>query len=133
MERVYVDTCIFMDALLDRKNKSGRDIGTPAMSFFSRASGCEFRIIISDWTLEELYRNLDEKRLKEFLSDIEHKVERCGYNEEDIKKAREKSGHWQDFLHGILAEKSDADYIATRNIEDFRILSAVQPKLPGHF
>lgn len=133
MDLVYVDTCVFLDALLERESRSGRDLGTPAMSLFSRSATCQFRIIVSDWTLEELYKNIEvDEKVEEFFSDIEHKIERCGYSDGDIREAKKHSDHWQDFLHGIIAEREGADCIITRNIDDFRILSGVQIKLPSH-
>ncbi|MBI2139909.1 hypothetical protein HYU14_03220 [Candidatus Woesearchaeota archaeon] len=37
----------------------------------------------------------------------------------DREKAKSISPHWQDPLHAILANKGNADYLATRNIGDF--------------
>ena len=132
MERVYVDTCIFLDALLDRNNKSGRDLGTPAMNLFSRSAACQFEIIVSSWTLKELYKNVEKEKVRELLSNINHKIDYCEYSEEDVNKSKKHSDHWQDFLHGIIAKRANADCIITRNLDDFKILTGVDVKLPSH-
>lgn len=131
MDRIYVDTNIFLDALLDRNNKWGGDLGTPAMSVFSQAKHGRFKIVLSDWTLQELGKHIDKEKVKELLSKIgEDQIIRCSYTEEQKQKAKESSNHWQDYLHGLIAEKEDADCIVTRNVKDFRTLSGVKAKLP---
>lgn len=131
MDKIYVDTNIFLDALLDRTSKQGRDLGTPAMSVFSEAKYGRFKIVLSDWTLQELGKHIDKEKVKELLSKIgEDQIIRCSYTEEQKQKAKEISNHWQDYLHGLIAEKEDADCIVTRNVKDFRTLSGVKAKLP---
>lgn len=132
MEKIYVDTNIFLDALEDRTSETGRDLGTPAMSIFSRAKCGQFNIIVSDWTLEELYLHIDKEPVKELLSEIKENIIRCGYTEEQKKRAKRNSNHWQDYLHGLIAKEQEADCIVTRNVKDLRTLSGVQVKLPGH-
>jgi predicted nucleic acid-binding protein len=127
-----VDTNIFMDALLDRDSKWGRDLGTPAMSVFSQAKHGQFKIIVSDWTLQELSKHIDKDDVKELLSEVGKKqIIRCSYTKEQKQKAMENSNHWEDYLHGLIAEEEDADCIVTRNVDDFRDLSGVKAKLPG--
>lgn len=131
MDKIYVDTNIFLDALLDRDNKWGRDLGTPAMSVFSQAKHGKFEVIISDWTLRELGKYIDKEKVRELLSKIgEDQIVRCSYTEEQKQKAKKVSNHWQDYLHGLIAEEEDADCIVTRNVKDFRTLSGVKAKLP---
>lgn len=131
MDKIYADTNVFLDALLDRSSKRGRDLGTPAMSIFSQVIHGRFRIIVSEWTLEELYRNIEEKKVKELLDRLGEQVILCEYTEKQKKKAKEHANHWQDYLHGIIAEEQGADCIVTRNVKDFRDLSGVKAKLPS--
>jgi predicted nucleic acid-binding protein len=132
VDKIYVDTNIFMDALLDRDSKWGRDLGTPAMSVFSQAKHGQFKVIVSDWTLQELGKHVDNEDVKELLSEVgEDQIIRCSYTEEQKQKAKESSNHWEDYLHGLIAEEEDADCIVTRNVDDFRDLSGVKAKLPG--
>lgn len=131
MDKIYVDTNIFLDAIEDRKSRNGRDLGTPAKSLFSKAQYGQFQIIVSDWTLEELYKKADKEEVKKILSNIKENIIRCGYTEEQKKEAKEKSNHWQDYLHGIIAKEQDADCIVTRD-KDLRDLSGLKVKFPSH-
>ncbi len=130
MEKVYVDTNIFLDALLDRKSKHGRDLGTPAMSVFSQAKYGRFKIIVSKWTLEELYKHIETEKVKKLFQELDGQIIHCTYTEDQKQKAKEKSNHWEDYLHGLIADKEGADCIVTRNADDFRDLSGVKTKLP---
>lgn len=132
MDKVYVDTNIFLDAIRDRTSKTGRDLGTPAKSVFSQAQYGRFQIIVSDWTLEELYKNAKKKPVKQILSNIEENMIHCGYTEEQMQEAKENSNHWEDYLHGLIAKEQDADCIVTRNVKDLRDLSGLKVKLPSH-
>ena len=130
MKKIYVDTNIFLDALLDRNSKRGRDLGTPAMSVFSQAKAGRFKIIVSDWTLEELKKNIEVDEAKDLLSNMKDQVIQCSYTKKQKQEAKKASNHWQDYLHGLIAEEQDADSIVTRNVKDFRTLSGVKAKLP---
>lgn len=131
MDKIYVDTNIFLDALLDRDSEWGRDLGTPAMSVFSQAKHGQFKIIVSDWTLQELGKHIDKEKVRELFSKIgEEQIIHCSYTKEQKRKAKEASNHWEDYLHGVIAEKEGADCIVTRNVKDFRTLSRVKAKLP---
>lgn len=130
MQRLYIDTNIFIDALEDRNSRYGRDMGTEAMSIFSQARYGQYELVISEWTLEELYKNVDEEKVEELLEDIDD-IKFCKYTEEQEKQAKENSDHWQDYLHGLIAEENNVDCIVTQNIKDFKILSGVKAKLPS--
>lgn len=126
-----MDTNVYIDALEDRRSKRGRDLGTPAMSLFSQVQAGKAEIIVSDWVLEELYANTDTEAAKELLSRLKPQIIRCGYTEEQKKEAKAQSNHWQDYLHGMIAEEEDADCIVTRNRKHLKTLSALKVKLPG--
>jgi predicted nucleic acid-binding protein len=130
MQKLYIDTNIFIDALRDRGSSYGRDSGTQAMSIFSQARHGRYELVISEWTLEELYKHVDEEKVEELLEGIDD-IEFCEYTEEQKKQAIENSDHWQDFLHGLIAEEQNVDCIVTQNIKDFKILSGVKAKLPS--
>lgn len=131
MEKIYVDTNIFLDAIEDRDGGT-RDLGTPAMSIFSQAAHGRFKIIVSDWTLKELYEYADREEVKELLSKLGDQMIRCGYTQEQKKKAKQDAKHWQDYLHGLIAKAEDADCIITQNVRDLRDLSGLKVKRPGH-
>lgn len=135
MKWLYVDTNIVVDIVRDRSSRSGRDFATPALSVFSRAEAGKFELVVSDWMLEELEKELDESEMEiaeELFDRVESQIVDRPYTEEDKKRAREIDGHWHDALHGILAEKADADYIVTQNVDDFRMLTGFDPVPPSH-
>lgn len=131
MERIYVDTNIFLDAIEDRSGRNGRDWGTAAKSLFSKAQYGQFQVIVSDWTLEELYKKADHEEVKKILSNMGDNLIRCEYTEKQKKRAKEASNHWQDYLHRIIAKEENADCIVTRD-NDLRDLSGLKVKLPSH-
>lgn len=131
MEKIYVDSNVFVDAIEDRDGKV-RDLGTPAMSVFSQAAHGRFKIIVSDWALEELYKHAYHEAVKDLLSKLGNQMIRCKYTEEQKKKAKKEARHWQDYLHGIIAKEQGADCIITQNVRDFRDLSGIKVKRPGH-
>lgn len=134
MNLIYVDTNIVRDALEDRDNRSGRDIGTPAMSVFSRAEACQFEVVVSTWMLEQAHKQIGKESVKELLNRLraEDKIVTQTYSDSDIQDAKDVGGDWEDAMHGILAEKADADRIVTRNADDFRNYSPVKPILPEY-
>ncbi|MFB6159465.1 MAG: type II toxin-antitoxin system VapC family toxin [Candidatus Nanohalobium sp.] len=131
MEKLYVDTNVFLDAIEERTSRNGLDFGTRAKNLFSRAQYGDFQIIVSDWTLEELYKKADHEEVKEILSNIGDNLIRCGYTEDQKQRAKEASNHWGDYLHGIIAKEENADCIVTRD-DDLRDLSGLKVKFPSH-
>lgn len=131
---VYVDTNIVLDAVLDRESIAGRDLGTPAMSLFSRAAMCQFDIVVSEWMLQELYRQIEPEPAKALFTTLgeNDKIVRQEWNDDDLSAAKAVASHWEDALHGILAKKAEADCIVTRNVDDFQLFSGLDVKLPEH-
>ena len=119
--KVYCDTNIFIDYLDERTDRL-RPLKDFAFEFFSKGWNCAFKLIISDWLLKELRRNLKEEQIEEILDRFKEKDKLIEIKEEkgDREKARKISTeNWDDALHAILANKAGADYLATRNIKDF--------------
>jgi|SRR3989344_1626216 len=118
--KVYCDTCIFKD-YFDEREDNIRPLKDFAIEFFSRGWNGGFKLIISDWLLNELRRHLEEKQINEILDKFKEKNKLIFIKEEkgDREKAKKISSHWQDPLHAILANKSGADYLATRDIKGY--------------
>ena len=96
-----------------------------------RTLSCEFFIIVSTWTLTELYKNIEHNNAEILLKMLKHKTTFIKHSEADIKRAKTLSSHYQDALHAILAKKAQADYLITRDIKGFRNLKyLIQSKLP---
>jgi len=130
--KLYVDTNIFLDYLLERKNKQGKDISAPAQKLFHRAISCEFFIVFSEHTATELANNIDLTKTTFLFETLKKKLVAIGVTKEDKKQAHELSNrNYPDALHAILARKSGSDYLITRNLKDFNDFSRIiQSKLP---
>ncbi len=118
--KLYIDTNVFVYASEDSKNIYGKDLSESASKIFFESSKCKFFIVISSWTLEELSRIKKVENLKFLFELIRKKIVTIQYSEEDLYNAKKlNSEHYHDALHFLLALKSKADYIVTRNVKDF--------------
>lgn len=121
MSRLYIDTNVIIDAVEGRKNRFGKNIGNPASDLFIAAAACKHEIIFSTWTRYELSKHKTGEETKIFFEIIKKKRINVKHTEEDIAEAKRKNPvHFQDELHGMLALRAGADYIVTRNTEDFK-------------
>mgnify|MGYP001584870696 CR=1 FL=1 len=130
--RIYLDVNIFRDYLEDRKNKFGQGLENRAEKVFDRTFSCEFEIVVSDWAIRQLsQQGMLQKAMILFQQLLErNKIIRIKTDKEDIDEAK-KSGNYDDCLHAILAKKSNAECIVTRNVPDFLPFARlIEPKLP---
>lgn len=128
---VYLDTNIYLDYLLDRPNLNGKNRGDVAFTVFNRALLCEFKIVISSWTLAELKKYIKGSSIQMLLSTLKRKLIKVEHTTDDIEKAKQLSEHFHDALHAILAKKAGASSLVTRNLKDFLAYrELVEPKLP---
>ncbi len=131
-KRIYLDTNIYLDYLLERKNKQGDDLESKAFRIFERTVSCEFEIILSSWTLEELDKYVPYDKIKFLLASIKKKTILVKHTPENITYAKTISPHFQDIVHGLLAIQEKADVIVTRDIKGFKkldhLLQAVLPE-----
>ena len=131
MVRIYCDANLFLDHFGSRKDRI-RDLGEFAFRIFRRTLDCEFELIISDWLLYELKNYVPPEKLKEFLDEFKqkNKLIKVYKTDEDIKKAKEVSNHFQDILHQLLAKKAGAKYLLTRNVQDYIVMDSLEIKFP---
>ena len=130
--RIYIDTNIYLD-YCDRRKDLIRPLHEFAFDLFRRTLQCEFEIVISNFVLREIKRNIkNEKTLDLLLSDLKNrgKLVYLQSTNADDSKARAYE-NWSDALHAILARKANCKYIVTRNLSDFLQFSDIlEPKLP---
>ena len=120
MSKLYLDTCIIIDAIKGRTNIFGKNIGNPACDLIKEAISCKYHLIISSWTLEELSKQILPNQATMFFALAKKKIIDVTYNNEDKENAKQRSNdNYDDALHIIIAEKERADYIITRNIDHF--------------
>lgn len=132
MPTLYIDTNIYLDVLLDRKNIYNKDIADPAMKIFYRAAKCEFNIVFSSWSSLELSRQIEPGSTTMLFSLIQKKIKFIEHTKEDIEKAKTINPlHFQDALHGILAKKAKADLLVTRDLKGFECVKhLIKTSLP---
>jgi predicted nucleic acid-binding protein len=130
--KLYVDTNIFLDYLFERKNIFGKDLSRPAQKLFWRAIQCEFFIVYSSHTATELANQIDLRKTTFLFEALKKKIVPITITSEDIIEAKRLGKeNYSDALHVILAKKSGADYIITRNLIHFKEFSRIlNPKLP---
>jgi len=120
--KIYVDTNIYLDYLLQRKNKYGKDLSKSAFEVFKRTVSCEFYIIISNHLIHELRGLIDLNNLTMLMQFLKKKI---------IMISDETPGKG-DALHAHLAIKYGADLIVTRNkihFQEFSIQSYTPEEL----
>ncbi len=123
--KLYIDTNIFLDYLLERKNLEGNDISKYAQRLFYRAISCEFFIVYSDHTAFELNKFIEGEKIKMLFTCLKKKTIMITTSQEDIIQAQKLStSNFSDALHAVLAKKSESDYLITRNIKDFKEFSS---------
>ena len=132
--RIYCDTCVYMDLLGKRKDYI-RPLEEFSFQLFKRVDNGEFSLIISDHLLFELNNNVEKpEKITELLGPLNKKgrIIQVSKTSEDVIKAKEISKeHWKDALHAILANKAEAVYLLTRNIQHYAgCENLVQIKFP---
>ncbi len=120
--RIYVDTNVYLDYLLERENKSGQSLDDIAFEVLRRARSCEFEIVLSDHVLNELYRQVDVEQAEMLWGMLKKKIVPVQTEQQDIDLARTLPTHVADALHIVLARKMGAEIVVTRNVADFRDL-----------
>ena len=119
-ELIYIDTNVWIDFFLNR-NDGLRPLGDFAHELLIKTSQCKYEIVISDWLLKELTKTDHIGQYKELEGQLLEmgKIKYVRTEHRDIFSAKQER-HWHDALHEILAIKSKALYLVTRNIKDFK-------------
>ena len=120
MALLYIDTNVIIDAVKGRTNRSGIPIGDYASDLFFEAASCHFRLVISSWTLDEVKKVVSLEDIRFCFAWLRHKITFFEEIEHDHLEARNRdSSNFSDALHVVLAERSNAKYLVTRNTRDF--------------
>ncbi len=133
--RGYVDTNIFLDYILDRKDRQGNPLMPEVEEFFMRIYTTDMEIIISEKVTEELYCTLKDISRGYMLFSMltsQDKLIIVPYTAQDLEEATKLDPeNRNDALHALLARKHGAQYLVTRNMKHFRKFShIIEPKLP---
>ncbi|MBS1266089.1 MAG: hypothetical protein MAG795_00054 [Candidatus Woesearchaeota archaeon] len=121
MSKVYCDTCIYINIVKGEKDKF-RDLSQFALAFFTLVKEGEYILVTSDWVFKEFKKKIgDTSFIKELLDTIdkENKIH-ITTTKQDQREARKLcKENYPDALHVILAKKSGAIYLTTRDMDDF--------------
>jgi len=131
---IYIDTNTISDAIEDRTNEFGENIGKYAYRLFWNCKGHGVDIVISEWTLEELFRRYNPQDLQAFFAMFKDVIKRVKSPKSEEGEAEKRSSvHPDDARHIIIAEREKVDIIATSNIAHFlQIGSHILIKKPKH-
>jgi len=121
MSRLYIDTNLFINVINDEVSMhSNKNMAEPASRLFFEALSCKHTLLISTWTVKELLKKLHPDKIKASFEILKKKIEICKYSPEEETQARKRSEtNFPDALHIVIAETVKADFIITRNIDDF--------------
>jgi len=121
MSRLYIDTNLFINVINDEVNMhSNKNMAEPASKLFFEALSCKHTLLISTWTLQELSRKIPSGMGTISLELLKEKTILCRYSPEEELEAKNRCPeHFHDALHIIIAEREKAEFIVTRNIDDF--------------
>jgi len=125
--KVYCDTNVFLDYLEDRKDYL-RPLGHLAFDFFARGWNCLYKLVVSDWVIEEFIKHVSKERLDNELLDYfreKNKLIHVSYTDAEVTKAKRISKNWRDALHAIIASREKCDCLITRNQDDFAEFSSM--------
>ena len=118
-EKIYLDTTIYLD-YFENRHDNIRPLGFFAYNLIRRCIEGKFKIVISDWVVEEFGKIGDVHKINDLIKTLKKhgSLLTVKTNFKDLSKSR-KYKDKPDTLHAILAIKAGADYFVTRNIRDF--------------
>jgi putative PIN family toxin of toxin-antitoxin system len=118
--RVYIDTNVYLDFLMARGLNQDR-----AQAVFFRSIDCEFRILMSEWSIKEILKYSTDNDVMELIEQLRAKIDIIeGFSITDF------GVHKEDAIHLTLACKGNADVFLTSDkdllslkTEDLKMLS----------
>jgi predicted nucleic acid-binding protein len=107
--------------LFEGRKKKFRDWDEFALNVFRKVREKRYKLIISDWLLDELKKRNHDQNFNELIKTFEKEnIIQVEVTPEDKKEARVlSSSNYPDALHVVLAKRANAIYLVTRNLKDF--------------
>lgn len=130
MTLIYIDTNVYLDYFEGRTDKF-RPLGEFAYQIFQRTLSCEFTIVFSGLLFKEILNHTKEQQLYAFLHEFKEKnkiLETKATFEDKVKTqqiVKEKRTSFNDTLHAVIAQRMGAEFLVTRNIQDFLELQEI--------
>ena len=131
-EKIYLDTNIYLD-YFENRHDNIRPLGFFAYNLIRRCIEGKFKIVISDWVVEEFGKIGDPRKIDDLIKTLKKQgsLILVKSNSQDLSKSR-KYKNKPDALHIILAIKTGVDYFVIRNTKDFldfqNLISIVLPE-----
>lgn len=124
--RFYVDSCIWLDYLENRKDNF-RPLGEWAFNFFKFCIDNRYDLLISQLVIDEVNSHFKVDLKKDFnLIQVDISKDQINLA---IKIAKKKKLYYADILHAILAKENNAIMI-TRDKHFFDLVDIVDVKKP---
>lgn len=116
--KIYVDANVILDYILNRRVED-RDRGYLARMFFQDCITYNVEIIISDHTKEEVigHERIDEETWIDFVTEFNDLIRFVEADKTELNNA-ETHHNRPDYLHMLIAERVEADYLVTAD-KDF--------------
>lgn len=129
MKKVVIDVNIFMDFLFKREgHEKAAEIFKQCIKGNVKGFSCAHEITTLNYFLNKSNKNKD--KIKKAISGIMRRFKVIAVNEEILTQAlHSEIDDFEDAVIEISAKESDADYILTRNIRDFK-KSIIKPITP---
>lgn len=126
-KKIYLDTNVYLNYLLNEFNEYGKNLGNLAFEVFNRTFICEFEIVLSSWTSEELLKTINPESFMMLIEMLKskHKLHLVKCSPGDIERAKQFSEHYHDPLHAILAKKGAAEFVVTRDLKGFECCKSI--------
>lgn len=131
--KIFLDTNIFIDILLDREPFSEESANIYKL--------CENALLdgyVAPITINNIYYICRKAKqigiIKEYLLDIATFFTVAELNSESIKKANTlKMSDYEDALQYAMAQQAGCEYLITRNVKDFKHMNTVKVLTPEAF
>ena len=131
--KVFVDTNIFIDILLNREEFVDASVDIYKL--------CENRIIqgyIAPITINNIHyicqKAIHQEEILAFLTDISHHFSIAQMDIHTIQKARDlRLNDFEDALQAAMALQNNCDFIITRNVDDFKSVTSIPVLEPKEF
>jgi predicted nucleic acid-binding protein len=119
MQKYYIDSCIWIDYLEDRKDRY-RPLGEWALMLINKIIDEKNIVVISNHLINELKKALNDEKAKNAFSVIpKNLIEYMEFNYEHVRKASEIRKRFgipkSDSLHWVLAAERNAILVTREN------------------
>ncbi len=123
MQRVYLDSNVFISIVKSEMGKPFRLMYQHAQDFLAGCSG-RYQLVLSDLAVQEiaLHGHASKEEVVAFLEAFKIEVVWVFREDADRRRAREIEAlgvHYPDSLHVALALKARAQILVTWNVKDF--------------